>query len=294
VHSVPAPPEQDRADRVKVATCQFPVSGNLRRNAGYVKRGIVKAASVGAGLVHFSEAALSGYAGSDVHTFDGYDWDALRAATAGIAALARQHRVWVVLGSTHYVSLDDKPTNCLYVISDEGKIVDRYDKSRLTKGDAAMYSPGDHQVTFSVKGVKFGLLICADAGTPALYAAYAQQGVQVVLHSFYNARFRRGTPLDEAVPAQVRTRAMDNGLWVIASNSSAAYSCWATFIARPDGTVADALTRHRTGIIYHVFPDNTRFSWVTCRMTTDLPAQDAYDQGKPSTHPRALDRTSPP
>ncbi len=280
--------------RVKVATCQFPVSGDIRRNAAYIKGYIREAASNGAHLVHFSEAALSGYAGSDVPSFENYNWEQLRTETANIVSLAKQCGVWVVLGSTHYIGPNDKPTNCLYVISAEGKIVERYDKSRLTKVDTKFYSRGEHLALFTVQGVCFGLLICADSGSSDLYAAYKKQGVQVVLHSFYNARFRKGTPLDEVIPAQVRIRALESDLWVVANNSSAPYSCWPTFIARPDGTIAGSLERHKPGLLYHEFPDRTHFSWVECKITTSPRQEEAYDPGSPSTHPRAVDRTSPP
>ena len=48
-------------------------------------------------------------------------------------ALAKQFNVWVILGSAHYIDKGVMPTNCL-IISNKGKIVDRYDKSMLTEG----------------------------------------------------------------------------------------------------------------------------------------------------------------
>jgi len=70
--------------RLKVATCQFPVSGDVDENARYVK-GFIKKASVNkADIVHFSEAALSGYARVDFPDFDGYDWEKLRTHTQEI------------------------------------------------------------------------------------------------------------------------------------------------------------------------------------------------------------------
>jgi hypothetical protein len=86
---------------LKVATCQFPVSGDVAENAKYIKDWITKAAANKADIVHFSEAALSGYAGADVPDFDNYDWDKLRFHTQEIVSLAKEHSIWVVLGSAH-------------------------------------------------------------------------------------------------------------------------------------------------------------------------------------------------
>ncbi len=72
---------------LKVATCQFPVSGDVDENASYIKDFIKQAAANKADVVHFSEAALSGYAGVDVPTFDNYNWDKLRARTGEIIGL---------------------------------------------------------------------------------------------------------------------------------------------------------------------------------------------------------------
>ncbi len=44
---------------LKVATCQFPVSGDVDENARYIKDFIKQAAANKADVVHLSEAALS-------------------------------------------------------------------------------------------------------------------------------------------------------------------------------------------------------------------------------------------
>ena len=284
-------------EKLKVATCQFPVSGDIGANAGYIKRFIQEAAHNKADLVHFSEAALTGYPPKDVPSFQDFDWDALRAETRVIMALAKKHNIWVVLGSAHYISENEKPLNCLYVISDEGKIVDRYDKSMLTGGDSRFYTCGDHTVVIELNGFKLGLLICYDSCFPEMYNVYRHKGVTIMLHSFYNAHHKGKTILDEIIPAEIRVRASDNLMWVVASNSSGHYSSWPTCIARPDGSL-ESLEREVPGILYREFPDADRTrdfpSWTHNNKTMKLPADEIYCNGVPSKHPRALNRQSLP
>ena len=270
---------------LKVATCQFPISADVNENAEYINRHILEAASAGADVVHFPEVALTGYASScpeyDVEVFDlaslrGYDWETLRAKTKEILSAAREHMVWVVLGSTHYLSEDDKPTNCLYVISSSGHIVDRYDKCMCTPGDLKVYSPGDRLVTATVRGIKCGFLICADLANPSLYRAYRRKGVRVLLHSYYNARFKGPIPNDKYVIPENRAKAKEYGMWVFANNSSARHSCWPTHIAGPDGSFRK-LRRHSTGILYRELS------------AEDFPDDSGIHTGTPSTHPRRLD-----
>jgi predicted amidohydrolase len=260
------------ASGLKVASCQFPVSGNVDENARYIKGFIEKAAACQAEIVHFSEAALSGYAGVDVPNFDNYDWHRLRTHTQEIMGLAKEHRIWIVLGSAHYLCPDEKPTNCLYIISGEGEIVDRYDKSMCTGGDLNSYTPGNHLVTIDLKGIRCGFLICYDSCFPEMYNVYRHRGVQLMFHSFYNARHKGKTILDEIIPAEIRVRASDNLMWVVANNSSADHSAWPTCIARPDGSLT-ALERGVPGILYRTFPDKKvtdefRFPWESPRFPT--------------------------
>lgn len=284
-------------EKLKVATCQFPVSGDIQSNADYIKRFIKEAALNKADIVHFSEAALSGYPPKDVPSFQNFDWAGLRDETNQIISLARQQSIWVVLGSAHYISEDEKPLNCLYIISNEGKIVGRYDKSMLTGGDLKFYTPGNHIEVHELKGFKLGFLICYDSCFPEMYNIYRHKGVQIMFHSFYNAHHEGKTILDEIIPAEIRVRASDNLMWVVASNSSGHYSSWPTCIARPDGSL-ESLERGVPGILYREFPDENRTkqfsSWTHNNKTMKLPEDEIYHNGTPSTHLRALNQCSLP
>ncbi len=280
--------------RLRVATCQFPVCSDPQQNGRYIRDFMKEAVDHEADVVHFSEAALSGYGGWDVSDLGDYDWVMLRKETQAIQTLARELGVWVILGSAHYLDINEKPTNCLYVVDQLGRIVDRYDKSMLTGGDVEHYTPGDHLVTLTLKGIKCGLLICYDSCFPEMYNAYRHLGVQLMFHSFYNARFDGPNILDEFMPAQIQCRAADNVMWVAASNSSARHSCWATRFVRPDGSVADQLKRHVAGILYHDFPDSTLKGWIHNNKVMKLAPDEVLHNGAPSSHPRAKDRTSPP
>lgn len=60
-----------------VATCQFPVGADVAGNLGRIKRQVGRASRGGARVAHFPEGALSGYAGVDFESFDGFDWELL-------------------------------------------------------------------------------------------------------------------------------------------------------------------------------------------------------------------------
>ncbi|MEP7107939.1 MAG: carbon-nitrogen hydrolase family protein [Ferruginibacter sp.] len=286
--------------RLKVATCQFPVTGDVHKNARYIKDFIKEAALQKADIVHFSEASLTGYPPKDLSSFDNYDWDALSKETKEIMAVAKQFNVWVILGSAHYIDSGVKPTNCLYIISGKGEIVDRYDKSMLTDGDdgdVSFYSPGNHTTIININGFECGFLICYDSCFPEMYNIYRHKGVKIVFHSFYNAHYAGRTILDDIIPSEIRVRASDNLMWIIANNSSGDYSSWPSCIARPDGSL-ETLQRGIPGILYRNFPDNQIIndfpSWTHNNKIMALAEKEVYHNGIPSKHPRALDTKSLP
>jgi predicted amidohydrolase len=261
--------------KLTVATCQFPIGSDVRSNLKYVSRQIRTAKGRGADVAHFPEACLSGYAGVDLASYEGLDWTLLRECTRAVLDLAREVRIWVVLGSAHLLTAPHKPHNSLYMIDDRGRIVDRYDKMFCAgdrseeTGDLAHYSPGNHFSVFSIKGVRCGALICHDYRYPELYREYNRRGVRLVFHSYHagnipperfeamrdgvGERFQRLNPGATipgiTMPATMVAEAANNHVWISCPNSSARESLWPSFFVRPDGVVTGRLRRHTAGVL---------------------------------------------
>ena len=281
--------------KLRVASCQFPVTEDIERNADYIGRYMQKAAAAGAHLLHTSETCLSGYAGMDFDSFTGYDWDQLRWQTTGLRDLAAELDLWLVLGSAHYLGAKSKPTNCLYLIGPKGEIVDRSDKCMCTGSDQQAYSAGNRLVVKTIRGIKVGLAICYDICFPQIYAAYREKGAKLMLHSFYNARHPGASCLDVLNTRQVPTRCADNIIWAVANNSSHPYSNWASFVARPDATIAQKLRKNRPGMLIHDFPDGlSENGWLHNQQPMKLAEGQRLYLGKPSRHPRQQDGRSEP
>lgn len=246
---------------LRVATCQFSVEPEIGHNLAWILRQIDEAARRRADIVHFSECALSGYAGVDLPNLAKYDWKHLASATRDVLAAAKRHGVWVLLGTTHRLTGRHKPHNSVYVIDPRGRIVDRYDK-RFCTGldgkqptlDLAHYSPGNRFVTFRVRGITCGVLICYDYRFPELYREYYQRGVRVLFQSFHNARSMvvadpKYNIWKTIVPSTMACRAAENHFWISANNSTTRPSRWASFAVRPDGQIVGRLKLHRPGVL---------------------------------------------
>lgn len=240
--------EPNKVGRLLLATCQFPVSADVAANAEWIHKQLRQAHALHADIVHFSECALSGYVGVDHKTLDNFDWAKQRKKLELILSLADELDLWVVLGCVHRLSEGMKPHNSLYLINPGGKIVDRYDKRFCTGGDLRHYSPGDHFVTFNVNGVRCGLLICYDIRFPELYRQYHKLGVQLMFHSFYNARQKEGSIHPKIMPPTAQARAATNYMFLSVNNSCAPHS-WESLFVTPDGLIQRKLALDQAGIM---------------------------------------------
>ncbi len=105
------------------------------------------------------------------------------------AAAAREHGVWIHLGSLGVTGPDGRILNRGYVLNSEGGIAARYDKIHLfdvklgAGGDyreSATIAPGGAAVVAELPWTALGLSICYDLRFAALYRDLAQAGARVL------------------------------------------------------------------------------------------------------------------
>ena len=232
-----------------IATCQFAVCGDIDHNAARIGDLMRQAADKGADIAHFSEGALSGYAGVDFDGFAGYNWPQLKNRTQEIIALAGQLKLWVALGSAHPLTPPNKPHNCLYLIGPDGTLKDRYDKRFGTEMDLLHYTPGNRFVFFDISGVKCSLLICFDLRFPELYRQLYKEDVKCVFQSFYNARQKGPSVHTDIMRQTMQANAANNGLWASVANSSGWYCPYSSCFIQPDGRIIGQLPDHKEDLL---------------------------------------------
>jgi predicted amidohydrolase len=153
-----------------------------------------EAARVGARLVQFTEGALT-YPGKGVMTagsgghhvpvdWSRAAWEVLREEAEAIAGCAGELGLWTVFGSIHPLTEPNRPHNSLYVVSDRGRLVARYDKRFLSHTELSLlYSPGRDPLIVEVDDVRFGFALCIEARFPELFAEYERLDVDCLLLS---------------------------------------------------------------------------------------------------------------
>ena len=268
---------------LKIASCQFAVCGDVDHNARQICALMRQAAEQGADIVHFSECALSGYAGVDFDSFAGYDWAKLKDRTQEIIALAGELKLWVALGSSHLLTPPHKPHNCLYLIGPDGTLKNRYDKRFGTEMDLRNYTPGNHFVVFDINGVTCSLLICFDLRFPELYRELYRQGVHCIFQSFYNARQQGPSVHTEIMRQTMQANAANNGFWISMTNSCGWFCPYPSCFIQPDGRIAQQLPDHKDGLMLNTVDLSEKF------YDPSAPFRTLVVEGKLSNGPEKLD-----
>ena len=228
-----------------------PGSGDELRASGVeIRRLMRRAHDGGARVIHFGEGAtcwpdtqVMSIEGPDVvgpADWDRADWAVLHDELARIAALAAELRLWTVVGAVHRLTRPHRPHNSLYVISDEGVVVTRYDERMLSNTKLQyLYSPGAEPVTFEVDGVRFGCALGMEVHFPELFLEYERLEVDAVLVSTVGvpATWFSSTASDNrsVLATEAQAHASTNSYWVSYASAAQDGAHAPAGVIAPDG-----------------------------------------------------------
>jgi len=144
-----------------------------------------------------------------------------RAAIARCETLARELKVWILVGSVHMPSPSGQSWNRSLLINDTGTIAAQYDKIHLfdvtlkngeTYSESARIVGGNEAVIAHTPWGKLGMTVCYDVRFPHLYRTLAQAGAD-----FFCVPSAFTYPTGSAHwHTLLRARAIENGAFVFA------------------------------------------------------------------------------
>lgn len=252
MHVLDAPHSDQRREKksVRLAVAQMTIRSDPRdislfRESGEEVRRLMKQAhAANADLLHLQEGAtcwpdkyiLSETGPDTVGPADWaqFQWSALKVELEGIRQLAKELGLWVVFGSVHQLTNQQRPYNSLYVVSDQGALVTRYDERMLSHTKISfMYTPGTLPISFEVNGLRFGCALGMESHFPEVFLEYEQLGVDCVLFSTTGGS--AAYPNDSAFTAEVLGHAASNSFWVSYAISAKPSGSAISGIANPWG-----------------------------------------------------------
>jgi predicted amidohydrolase len=206
--------------KFKAACIQNCATPDIKKDIAVLSRLVGEAAAQGAALIALPEYC----AGLD--TRDGILFpvampESEHPVIPAIAALARRHRAWILIGSIGVKSGDGRIFNRSLMIDADGRIAARYDKIHLFDVDlddghvyreSATIAPGDEAVLSDGPGGPIGLSVCYDLRFANLYRGLAKAGARILA---IPAAFTRITGRAHWHVLN-RARAIENGAYVLA------------------------------------------------------------------------------
>ena len=204
----------------KLACVQNSAVAEVERNIAIAGRLAREAIERGAQLVCLPEY-FSGVALKDGLLHPAAFEESRHPVLQAFCDLARERKVWLLLGSLGVLAGDGRIFNRGYVIDPAGVVTARYDKIHmfdveLTQGaplrESATIAPGERAVLADIGMCKMGLTICYDLRFPHLYRRLAQAGAELLA---VPAAFTKVTG-EAHWHVLNRARAIENGSYVVA------------------------------------------------------------------------------
>ncbi|SHK84608.1 Predicted amidohydrolase [Selenomonas ruminantium] len=199
---------------MKVAVIQMQVTlGEPERNIAALYRLAAQAMKSRPDVLLLPELWRLGFYPQPV--LDYADADGLETRKA-LATISQKYQVNIV-GGTVANAIGSKVFNTSYIFDRTGHMVAAYHKTHLfsPSGEHNDFEAGNSLVTFTLDGIKCGIIVCYDVRFPEVTRKLALAGIQVL---FIPAAW----PLKRLIHWQtlIRARAIENQIFVIACNEA--------------------------------------------------------------------------
>jgi hypothetical protein len=151
--------------------------GHIADNLAEIDRGIGDAVAQGADIIVFPEMSLTGYIDPQAQpeailTTDSDPVSRFCAMTEGTSVAA--------LAGIVERNQDGKPF-ITQVVAADGELLGIYRKVNVADDELPRFDAATDTPLFTHRGIRFGVALCADVGHAGLFAAYAEQGAELVL-----------------------------------------------------------------------------------------------------------------
>jgi predicted amidohydrolase len=226
---------------LKVAAFQMATSDDVRLNVQALHEGVRRASAEGAQLLVVPECALSGYLPAR-----DLDFDALARCQAEVAEHAAKAGLWLALGTTRREG--DVWFNAAFLHSPAGATLLCYDKTHLMPEEVGLFTLEDALPVAKAGEWTVGIQICFDMRFPENWRILRRKGAELVLH-LSNASLSAAWKVP-VLEGAIRSRAAENGMFVVSANDARAPQKMVSAICDPDGKDLARAPRDRETMIF--------------------------------------------
>lgn len=225
---------------MKVAAFQFEGSDNIEKNLLAIKRGIITASEQNVRVMITQECAICGYPPIETEQVTKIDFHQVEKATEQISQLAIKHQMYIGLGTIVPDKNRNSYTNSVTLISPNHEEHFSYHKRALWGWDRENFTQGYEKGVYTIDNVKLGLRICYEVRFPEYFRELFREKVEIVCVSFCDVEKEPNPNRYELIKSHLRTRAVENAMYLISVNSIWGYQTAPTCLIDPDGNILES------------------------------------------------------
>jgi predicted amidohydrolase len=238
---------------IRVAVASTPPTGTLEEAVPAAVVAIEQAGRLGAAIVCLPETAVPGHR-VQARSVPFIAQAALDAALGEIADAARRAGVVAIVGTERLTAAGRQIVSV--VIDADGSRIGEQAKTQIDPSEERDYVPGSGRRVFTAAGLTFGIAICHEAFRyPEIARSLAIAGAQVIFVPHFVTTDDGSLPTRWCDPASpynekaVMLRALENTVFVGASNVAGPDQGSVTGIVGPDGRLIASLAYGQVGVV---------------------------------------------
>ncbi len=238
---------------IRIAVASTPLTATLDEAVPAAIAAVEEAGRLGARIVCLPETALPGHRSQERAVAD-VSRTAIEEALGAVADAARMAGVVTIVGAELPTSAGREIVSV--VIDADGTRIGVQAKTQIDPSEEPNYVPGTGRRGFSAAGLTFGIAICHEAFRyPEIARSLALDGAQVIFIPHYvttddgSLPTRWGDPANPYNEKAIMCRALENTVYVAASNVTGPDQGSQTCIIAPDGTQVASLDYGVVGVV---------------------------------------------
>ena len=238
---------------MRIAACQFAVSGDLEQNYSCMKHAVAQAAQQNVKLLVFPECALTGYPPRDIPSSAAANLSAVDAKLDALSRMAMEHGMCIILGTITHAN--DNFRNSAAILLPDGKRR-FYHKRALWGWDRDNFVSGNETGIVELNGLKIGIRICYEIRFPEFFRELYAARTDLNLIIFYDVSDEDDSGRYELIKSHLRTRAAENVTPLLSVNAIHPFQTAPTAFFDRSGYVPAEQERNTEGLLVWDF-ENT-------------------------------------
>ncbi|CAN5680570.1 carbon-nitrogen hydrolase [soil metagenome] len=238
---------------IRIAVASTPLTASLEEAVPAAVAAVEQAGRLDARIVGLPETGLPGHR-SQARVVPELPKDALDDALREIAQAARRARVVTIVGTERPMPAGREIL--AVVFGADGTRLGEQSKTQIDPTEEPHYISGTGRRLFAAAGVTFGIAICHEAFRyPEIVRTLVLGGAQVIFAPHFVTTDDGSLPVrwcDASNPYHEKAllcRALENTVYVAASNAAGPDQGSATCIIAPDGTLVTSLAYGAVGVV---------------------------------------------